>query len=182
LCKGARDVKLSAVLRLKHAAFRVAYRVLWLSGFVWAPRGQGAKAALVCDGRVLLVRHSYGPRRWELPGGGVRRGEAPLEAVQRELDEELGLDATLPVPLAVVRGRGRLHRHRTHLYRVDLASPKLELDAVEIAEARWCDPAAPPLPLGSMVRAALELSGLAPPRGAAETAGSGHSTPASPAD
>jgi 8-oxo-dGTP pyrophosphatase MutT (NUDIX family) len=160
----------------------MAYRALWLSGFVWAPRGQGAKAALVCDGRVLLVRHSYGPRRWELPGGGVRRGEAPLAAVRRELDEELGLDATLPVPLAVVPGRGRLHRHRTHLYRVDLASPKLELDAVEIAEARWCDPAAPPLPLGSMVRTALELSGLTPTPDAGAMAKPGPRVPASPGD
>ena len=66
------------MLQLRRAGYRLAYRLLWLVALVWAPRGQGAKAALVCRGEVLLVRHTYGPERWELPGGGVHRGEDPL--------------------------------------------------------------------------------------------------------
>ena len=41
-------------------------------------------------GRVLLVRHSYGSRRWMLPGGGIARGEDGLTAATRELREETG--------------------------------------------------------------------------------------------
>jgi 8-oxo-dGTP pyrophosphatase MutT (NUDIX family) len=151
------------VLRARRAAYRVAYRLLWLTAFVRAPRGQGAKAALVCDGELLLVRHTYGPKRWELPGGGVRRREAPDAALRRELDEELGLGAAGATALAVIHGPGRMQRHRTHLYRVDVASNHLTPDPVEIAEARWCDPAALPRPLGSMVAQAVGLAGLAPP-------------------
>jgi 8-oxo-dGTP pyrophosphatase MutT (NUDIX family) len=120
---------------------------------VWPPRGQGAKAALVCAGEVLLVRHTYGPPRWELPGGGVHRGEEPLAALARELREELGLsfeEADVEA-LATMPGYGRLHRHRTHLFRVDVETPRVRADPVEIAEVRWCDPAAPPAPLGAMV-------------------------------
>jgi ADP-ribose pyrophosphatase YjhB (NUDIX family) len=53
------------------------------------------------DGAVLLVRGS--PRsdysgRWFLPGGGVGHGEAPDDAVVREVAEETGLDVRLTGP------------------------------------------------------------------------------------
>jgi 8-oxo-dGTP pyrophosphatase MutT (NUDIX family) len=157
------DRQAPRMLRLRRAGYRVAYRLLWLAALVRRPRGQGAKAALVCDGEVLLVRHSYGPTRWELPGGGVRHGEDPLAALRRELGEELGVSIASVTPLAIRPGPGRYRRHRTHLYRVDLSSQVVHPDAVEILEARWCDPAAPPSPVGSMVRDALRLAGLQSP-------------------
>jgi 8-oxo-dGTP pyrophosphatase MutT (NUDIX family) len=155
------DDQAPLVLRLRRAAYRVAYRVLQLAAIVRAPRGQGAKALLVCDGELLLVLHTYGPNRWELPGGGVRRREQPLAALMRELNEELGVNAPAATALAVVDGPGRRSRHRTHLYRVDVSSKVLRPDPVEIAEVRWCDAAALPPALGSMVAQALALSGLA---------------------
>ncbi len=42
------------------------------------------------EGRLLLVRHSYGPGGWALPGGGMGRGEEPLDAACREVREEVG--------------------------------------------------------------------------------------------
>ena len=47
---------------------------------------------VVCDhrGRVLLARRRD-HRGWQFPQGGVRPGEAPREAMYRELTEELGL-------------------------------------------------------------------------------------------
>jgi 8-oxo-dGTP diphosphatase len=44
------------------------------------------------DGKVLLVKHSYGHLNWELPGGGVEAGESVQDAVVREVREETGLD------------------------------------------------------------------------------------------
>ena len=46
------------------------------------------------EGRVLLVRAAGGPAsqgRWLLPGGGLRHGEHPEDAVVREFEEETGL-------------------------------------------------------------------------------------------
>jgi 8-oxo-dGTP pyrophosphatase MutT (NUDIX family) len=159
-----REVKLPYVLSVRRTAYRFAYHLLVLAALIRPRRGQGAKAALVHGGELLLVRHTYGPDRWELPGSGVRHGEEPLAALRRELAEELGLAVRSADALAVVHGCGRQRRHRTHLYRVDLDSPLVRADPVEIAEARWFDPAAPPARLGSMVAETLRLTGLNGPR------------------
>ena len=47
------------------------------------------------DGRVLLARRPEGKPMaglWEFPGGKVRDGELPEQALIRELEEELGID------------------------------------------------------------------------------------------
>ena len=45
------------------------------------------------DGRVLLIRRAKAPRKgeWSLPGGKVEFGETLVEAVAREIQEELGV-------------------------------------------------------------------------------------------
>ncbi len=53
------------------------------------------------DGALLLVRLSY-RERWGVPGGLLRRGEAPEDAARREVREEVGLEVTLVGEPAVV--------------------------------------------------------------------------------
>jgi ADP-ribose pyrophosphatase YjhB (NUDIX family) len=51
-----------------------------------------AKAVIVVDGRVLLLKHRDGEGDWYgLPGGGQRHGETLAQAVERECFEETGL-------------------------------------------------------------------------------------------
>jgi putative (di)nucleoside polyphosphate hydrolase len=45
------------------------------------------------DGRVLALERRDRPGAWQLPQGGLERGEEPLEAVHREIAEETGLPA-----------------------------------------------------------------------------------------
>ena len=51
--------------------------------------------ALVREGRVLLVHRSPTKRAypdiWDLPGGRIEAGESELDALTRELHEELGV-------------------------------------------------------------------------------------------
>ena len=57
------------------------------------PRKRAISQMLVRDpaGRVLLCQLTY-KRDWDLPGGVVEVNESPRLAVQREVEEELGLD------------------------------------------------------------------------------------------
>lgn len=43
------------------------------------------------EGRVLLVRHTYGKLNWELPGGAAEPDESVEETAIRETREETGL-------------------------------------------------------------------------------------------
>ena len=55
--------------------------------------------------RILLCRHEkLGRQYWLLPGGGVNGGETLVQALQRELTEELGIEEDLPLegPIALV--------------------------------------------------------------------------------
>ena len=50
-------------------------------------------AILRRETRILLVRQEKpGREYWLLPGGGVRAGESLVDALRRELEEEVGLD------------------------------------------------------------------------------------------
>jgi 8-oxo-dGTP diphosphatase len=56
-------------------------------------------AALIFQGDKILVcqrtRHQTMPLKWEFPGGKIEEGEQPRDALHRELEEELGIDAKI---------------------------------------------------------------------------------------
>jgi 8-oxo-dGTP diphosphatase len=50
------------------------------------------------DGKLLAcqrTRHQTMPLKWEFPGGKIEEGEQPRDALRRELEEELGIQATI---------------------------------------------------------------------------------------
>jgi len=57
---------------------------------------QVTAAVIIEDGRLFLARRPPGDALaglWELPGGKIEPGETPQECLERELREELEMDA-----------------------------------------------------------------------------------------
>jgi ADP-ribose pyrophosphatase YjhB (NUDIX family) len=104
-------------------------------------------AILRWRGRVLLCRHEKpGREYWLLPGGGVNSGESLVDALQRELWEEIGIvgaDEELPVegPVAVVDSISPQHsfaqKHVVHIiFAGDLGGQSLEAVTSQDAAVR----------------------------------------------
>lgn len=98
-------------------------------------------AALILRADTVLIcqRRPDQPMalKWEFPGGKMEPGESAEEALKRELDEELGIDAVIGPRIA----------HTRHTYRsggaVDLQffvvhSYQGELKNVIFNDMRWC--------------------------------------------
>jgi 8-oxo-dGTP diphosphatase len=99
-------------------------------------------AALCTDaeGRILLTQRRHDqpmPLLWEFPGGKVEPGEAPVDALAREIREELGCDARV----------GRIDDVVFHAYAdfdlymlVYTCALVGEPRPVEVAQLRWVPP------------------------------------------
>jgi 8-oxo-dGTP diphosphatase len=79
-----------------------AWRAHLAEGNATQPRKRVSADAVIRDsgGRILLVDPRYKPN-WDLPGGMAEANEPPVEAVRRELREELGLDIQMSGLLVV---------------------------------------------------------------------------------
>jgi len=117
--------------------YRVAYRVR--ARWRQVTRHQSMGVSVIArdgEGRVLLVRHSYGSGRWALPGGGRGRREAPESCARREMREELGCDLT-DLALFEISYR-KIHgaSDRSHVFTARIEGNP-QPDGREIVDAGW---------------------------------------------
>jgi 8-oxo-dGTP diphosphatase len=72
---------------------------------------QVVAAIIIKDEKILVcqrTRHQTMPLKWEFPGGKIETGEQPRDALRRELDEELGINATVGEEAIRIR-----HKYKT---------------------------------------------------------------------
>ena len=115
-------------------------------------------AALIFkDGKILVcqrTRHQTMPLKWEFPGGKVEEGEQARDALRRELDEELGIDACVGDEVARIRHEYK-NGSSVELRFFVVREYKGELENKIFRDMQWSEPSE--LPSYDFLEADLEL-------------------------
>jgi 8-oxo-dGTP pyrophosphatase MutT (NUDIX family) len=140
---------------LRRLGYRTAYLGLLVYWFIRRPRLRGVKCVITDRDRVLLVVHTYGPREWDLPGGGLKRAEPPLSAARREMHEELGIRIDNWKAIGEVFARMHHRSGNLHCFQAELRDPPITMEQGELATVRWFPRQALPSNLARYVRPIL---------------------------
>ncbi|WP_210528837.1 NUDIX domain-containing protein [Rubellimicrobium arenae] len=154
------NVVARGLIRAAVSSFQASRRALW---FVTRPLSFGVHAIPLTErGDLILVRLTYA-KGWRLPGGGLKRGEDPQEAVLRELREEIGLTGH-----AAVERVGEFHHRPDHrrgiaqLYLIRGVTYAPPAWSLEVEEVRAFAPADLPPDLPAVTADQLRMARLIP--------------------
>lgn len=107
------------------------------------------------DGRLMLVRHTYGSDCWALPGGGVGRREDPQAAARRELREETGCEARAVTLVETIEEVISGSPHTAYIFHARVDEHPTP-DRREIREARFFPTHSLPEPLSELARRRID--------------------------
>ena len=144
------------IIRVRRLAYWIAALMLRVVRPLVPIDWGGVKCVLTDRGSVLLVRHTYGNRDWDLPGGLRRRRETHADTARREMREELGLDGLCWQQLGVLLAHVERHRQTLHIYGAEVSAPTLTLELAEIEAASWFPLDRLPAQTAKFVRPILE--------------------------
>jgi ADP-ribose pyrophosphatase YjhB (NUDIX family) len=135
--------------------------VCWLMGLavrLTIPRQRVGVALVALNeaNEVFMLRHVFHPYfEWGLPGGWLKKNEAPEAGVLRELREETGLTAVLGPAVSVVHSLQPPHIGIAYLGQLHVE--KIQLSH-EIIEARWFPLDGLPTPLSPHTQQAIHAA------------------------
>ena len=104
------------------------------------PRFTVTAAAVIFNEKdqVLLLKHRFRPGSgWGLPGGFLKRGEQPLDALHRELSEEVGLEIS---QVEIFRARTFARPRQIEILFCGTSSDQPQPRSIEIECAVWFNP------------------------------------------
>ena len=133
------------------------YPLLRLYWRALRPEVLGVRCLVEHEGRVLLIRNPYGPMKWDLPGGGVRRGEGPEQAARREVLEEVGVTLQGLRLLGRYTGTEYYDRDTVVCFYGRAASGEIKPRRAEVYDEGWFEWGQLPRPLSREVERVIGL-------------------------
>jgi ADP-ribose pyrophosphatase YjhB (NUDIX family) len=124
----------------KRRLIQFIYPFLKLYWFLVRPKTFGVQCVIQHRGAILLVRNTYGSKRWTFPGGGMARGETAEEAVRREVLEEVGLHLQDLQNIGAFESTAEYRRDHVVVFTGASQDRQVTIDKAEILEARWFHP------------------------------------------
>ncbi len=70
---------------------RVIFWLAWPVQYVYLHNSHRTRVVVTCKDEILMTKGWIGHGRWDLPGGGVHKGESSRDGAVRELLEETGI-------------------------------------------------------------------------------------------
>lgn len=125
-------------MNIKAKIYRAFYPVFKLYLRIIRPKASGSGVIVRCENEVLLIKNTYGDARWwSFPGGGVKKGETPESAARRELQEEVGIDASRLREIGTFVFTKHYRNDTVHVFEAEVRSRDVHIDPTEIKEAKW---------------------------------------------
>ncbi len=101
------------------------------------PEAEGAKVLIEHNGNFLLIRETYGPKHWTLPGGRSRKDEEPTETAKRKVREEVGIELTKLVTLGSYFHTRQHKKDVICAYFAQVDTQAFQINPNTIGEAHW---------------------------------------------
>jgi 8-oxo-dGTP pyrophosphatase MutT (NUDIX family) len=70
---------------------RILYWGVWPGSWLYLRGSRRTRLLLVCGDEILVVNNWLGAGKWNLPGGGLHKGEDPVQGLRREVREETSI-------------------------------------------------------------------------------------------
>ncbi len=119
----------------------ILYYLSWPLLWFYSPLTVRVRVIIKHNDEVLVVKNWFGSGYWQLPGGGIKAGEKPLQAANREVKEELSIklkNLELISNEAVVYGQhGLIKRNYFVLAKIE-SKPAVKMSS-EITDHKWID-------------------------------------------
>lgn len=112
--------------------------------FFYLKKDERSRVVVQVGDEILVLKGWYGSNKWMLPGGGIHKGEQPIDAAIRELAEETGIVAR-PEDLTYIASNDVKDsyglKYKYHLFVMKLETrPESPIRNYEIFDIAWRKP------------------------------------------
>ena len=129
------------------------FRLYW---FIFRPKTRGVNCIVKFGDKILFVRHSYGGKKWTIPGGGAKRNESFEDAAKREVREEAGIDLNNIIKVGEYVSNKEYKTDTVQCFLSKVDSSYFKIDNFEISDAKWATLNEIPEPHGTRLIQVLE--------------------------